>query len=463
MTRKRSGSAVLLVTALLIFAFISLTLILTLTPSVSAAESLTPSVSAAESAAESETENKFCITKISPRNLQPADISTVSVTIKNIGSHSAFHVATEVETAEMLAGETGETGETTPVKVVGRAKKSVGTTSLNSLGCDREATVKYDFYVEKDAEASTYNIPLKVLWREKPEEVGREGWRGREGEENEVRSETLYFGVRVLGQSRAAEIDVVNVTTAPAGAGIKPGTEATLKIKLKNIGGLTVSRLKVRLTAEEPFTPLDSDLEQYLTDLKPNETRTAYFNLSVDREAASSCYELPLVLEYEDEFGSHEKNTSVGVSVKGSPRVLIQEIILEPSKLSSGTEGLLMIRLINTGTESAEDTKIRIAGAEGILTEGHQFIGEIAPDESETATFGVSVAEEEVETGKHGLTIKIAYEDEFGTSCPANSKIYEITVFESEPFLPTKYVYALAGVAAAAVVGYLLLVVRLKK
>ena len=379
--------------------------------------------------------NKFIITDINPENLHPSDISTVSITLKNIGSRSAYHVATEILVDDK-----------SPVKVVGRAKKSIGTSSLNSLGCDREVTVQYDFYIDKNAETTVYHIPMHVIWSD-------------EFEEPTFKNEILDFGIRVSGHSKEAEIDVLNVTTVPAE--IAPGTKASLEIKLENIGYSTLSLLNVRLIAKYPFTPLDSDLEEHINELKPDETITVCFNIAVDSEASSSCYEIPLILEYEDEFGSHQKNTSIGIPVKGNPKVRIQEIILEPGKLTTGTEGLFMIRLINTGTESAEDAKIRISGADEILTEEHQFIGEIAPGESETATFGVSV-DEEAEIGKHGLKISISYEDRFGTSY-SDSKIYEISIFSSEPFIPMEYIYALIAIVLLSVVGYIFITVRFKK
>ena len=406
-----------------VFLFVILFVVLLSLPSANAVEGKT---------------NKFIITDISPENLHPADSSTVSITIKNIGSHSAYHVATEIILVD----------DKSPLKVLGRAKKSIETSALNSLGGGREVTVQYDFYIEKDAEASTYYIPLKVRWNDKPEE-----------KESTAFDETLYFGIRVSGQAKEAEIDIFNVTTVPAV--IEPGTKASLEIKLKNIGCLTISMLDMRLIAEYPFTPVDSDLEEYITELKPGETTTAYFNIAVDSGASSSCYKVPLILEYEDEFGSHQKNTSIGIPVKGDPKVLIQEIILEPCKLTTGTEGLFMIRVINTGTESAEDVKIRISGADDILTEEHQFIGEIAPDESETTTFGVSV-DEEAEIGKHGLRISISYENKVGT-CYSNSKIYEISIFSSEPFIPMEYIYALIAIVLLSVIGYVFITVRFKK
>ncbi|MHC1635833.1 MAG: COG1361 S-layer family protein, partial [Candidatus Methanospirareceae archaeon] len=379
-------------------------------------------------------ENRFCITSIHPQTLQPADISTVSITLKNIGAHSAYHVATEIIIDEK-----------SPIKVLGRAKKDVAL----SIGADREITVQYDFCVDRNANATVYYIPIRVIWSEELEE---------EPEETEIHQETLFFGIRVSGQPKEAEVDIVNVTTVPPE--IKPGTEASLKIEIENIGHSTINSLTVILLMEYPFTPLYSDPEEHIDVLKPGERTTVSFNIAVDIFARSSFYKIPVILKFEDDFGSHEKNTSVGVLVKGEPKVLIQEITLEPPKLSTGTDGLFMIRLINTGTESAEDTKIKIFGGENILTEEHQFIGEVAPGESQTATFGISVSED-AKIGKYGLKISISYKDKFGRNY-SNSKIYEVSIFPAEPFIPMKYVYAFIAILILSTIIYFL-ILRFKK
>jgi hypothetical protein len=385
-------------------------------------------------------ENKFIITDVTPENLQPSDVSTVSIKLKNIGTRAAYHVATEV-----LADDRS------PVRVLGRAKKSIETTSLNSLGSNGEVTVQYDLYIDSNAKAAVYLIPLRVIWSDKPE--------SEKSIIHEFNSEELYFGIKVSGQAKEAKVDILNVTTVPAV--IEPGTKATLEIKLKNIGELAISKLNVRLLAEEPFTPVGSNLEVYVNELNPDETVTVRFNIAVDIRAPSSCYDIPLILEYADEFRIHEKNTSIGIEVKGEPRIFIQETVLEPSKLTTRTDGLFMIRLINTGTESAEDTKIRISGADDIMTEEHQFIGEIAPGKSQTATFGVAV-DEEAKIGKHGIMIRISYKDKYGTSY-ANSKIYEISIYAAESFIPTEYIYALIVIVVLSIIAYVFITVRFKK
>ena len=385
-------------------------------------------------------ENEFIITDVTPENLQPSEITTVSITLKNIGTRAAYHVATDVVADDR-----------SPLKVLGRAKKSIETTSLNSLGSNRKVTVQYDFYIDTNAKTTVYPIPLRVIWSDEPEP--------EKSIIDEFKSEELYFGIKVSGQAKEAKVDILNVTTIPAV--IEPGTKAPLKVKLKNIGELAISKLNVKLLAEYPFTPVGSNLEVYVNELNPEETVTARFNIAVDVRAPSSYYEIPFILEYADEFGYHEKNTSIGIEVKGVPRIFIQEIILEPSKLTTNTVGLLMIRLINTGTESAEDAKIRIPGADNILTEEHQFIGEIAPGESQTAAFGVAV-DEEAKIGKHGLTINISYKDKHGTRY-GNSKIYDLSIFATKPLIPSGYIYAFIVIVVLSIIVYVFITVRFKK
>jgi len=380
--------------------------------------------------------SKFCITNISPIEFRPAESSTISIAIKNIGNRSAYHVATEILI-----------DDTSPVKVIGKAKKSVGHFTHHSIGMGREATVQYEIYVDKYAEIGVYYVPLRVIWSDKPEKEGN------------MSREILNIGIRVIGCAKEAKIDILNVTTVPEV--LKPGQEGVLKIQLKNIGYSTINSLKVRLSAAPPFTPIESDLEEYIATLNQNETVVVNFNVGVDRQAESKYYELNLQLEYEDETARvNLENSTIGIKVKGRPTIYIQEIILEPSKLTRGTSGLFMVRLINAGTEDAEDVKIRIAQKK-ILSEMHQLIGEIAPGKSETATFGINV-DPKAKIGKYGLGIDISYKDKFGNQY-SEFKIYDISIFPKKRLIPKRYLYVLIGIMILLFIGYIIIATRTKE
>jgi len=375
--------------------------------------------------------NKFYIIDITPNALSPSDLKTVKITVENTLIKPAYKVGIEIFPEKE-----------SPVKVVGELKKEIG-----FVGVKERFTVDYDIYIDKNAENGVYYVPMKILWK-------------KSAGEEETMEETLYFSIRITGELKRANIDILNVTTIPEK--VMPGDDFSLRINIKNVGNSDAKSLKSRLIIDSLFIPVGSDTEKYIGSLGVNETVSIEFNMYVKRSAESGEYPLRFVLEYEDEFSrTNIKNTTIGVVVKGSPRIYIQEIIIEPSKLTTDTEGLFMIRLINTGTEKAEDVKVRIAGADKILTEGHQFIGEIAPEESQTVSFGVSV-DEDAEIGKHGLKIDISYQDTFGKSYE-NSKIYEITVFAAEPFIPTEYIYALIAIVVLSLIIYLIIAVRFKE
>ena len=381
--------------------------------------------------------SQFCITNISPTELRPAESSILFITIKNIGNHSVYSVTTDVLVEDISS-----------VKIVGRTKKSVGYNKHDSIGKDREATVQYGIYVNEDAEIGVYYIPLKVVWNDESEKEGN------------ISYEILNAGIKVTGGGKEAKIDISNVTTVPEV--LKPGDEGTLRIQLKNIGYSTINSLKVSLSAVPPFTPIESDLDEYIPTLESNETAVVIFNLGVDSQAESKHYNFCLQLEYEDKTARvHHENSTIGVKVQGQPRINIQEIVDEPSKPTTETEGLFRIRLLNTGTESAENVEIAISGTDDIHTEEHQFIGAIAPGQSKNATFGGPVVKE-AGIEKHGLKLSISYEDKFGASY-FDSKIYEISIFSPEPYIPMEFIYVLTAIVVFSLIVYLIIAVRYRK
>ena len=81
---------------------------------------------------------KFSIVSVSPAELHPSEIETVRITLKNIGNHSAYRVS-----AEVLVKDLERAGS--PVKVLGKARKSVGEPPFYAVGTDSEATVEFDY------------------------------------------------------------------------------------------------------------------------------------------------------------------------------------------------------------------------------------------------------------------------------------------------------------------------------
>lgn len=368
--------------------------------------------------------SEFFITNVSPEEFSPSDLKLLNVTIKNIGSGSATGVTLETRI-----------NETSPIKIVGQSKQYFG-----YVGPRKEATLQFRLYVDEAAPKGIYEIPFLVSWKveglipvQKPYGT----------EYTNKKSVMVNSWVRIVGSRNLAKLDVLNITMIPEV--VKPGDTFDLGLTLKNVGGEPADSINVKLLPTPPFTPIGDDAETYLGSLDPDKTHDITFKINVDIAAPSRQYTMNFITIYESRNIRFRKNGSFGILVKGSPTIYIQEIILEPSKLEPDTEGLLMIRIINTGTERAEDVKIRIIGANNILTETYHFIGEVGINKVETASFGIYV-DPSLKKGVYGLNIDITYKDRFENRY-STSKIQEVSIFPSDSIL----VYILA---AAGVIGF---------
>jgi len=248
--------------------------------------------------------------------------------------------------------------------------------------------------------------------------------------------ETLHLGLQIVGLRNLANLRVMNVVTKPNI--ITPGEAFDLSVSFKNVGGEPAELIKVKLLTDAPLSIIESDAETYIPSLEPNEMAGTDFKIAIDNSAESKLYDVSLSLEYLSRNIKFFKNNTFGIVTRGIPNIYIQEIILQPSKLVQNKDGLLIIKLINTGTENAEDVKVRITGGKGILTESFNFIGEVKRDDIETTSFGVYI-DPSTKTGTHGLNIDITYKDKFGNSY-TESKIYEVSVYPKSSL--TSYIIA---------------------
>lgn len=350
---------------------------------------------------------EFIITDTVPAEFYPSETITFNITIKNIGVGQAIFA-----TAELLPGAD------TQIQIVGVSKKNIG-----SIMAGQARTIEYKVFVDETAATGIYDVPLMVQWKTSLDIVNNQ-------------QETLHLGLQIVGLRNLANLRVMKVITKPDI--ITPGEAFGMSVSFKNVGGEPAELIKVKLLTNPPLSIIESDAETYIPSLEPNETAGTDFRIAIDNSAESKLYDVSLSVEYLSRNIRFVKNNTFGIVTRGIPNIYIQEIILQPSKLVQNKDGLLIIKLINTGTESAEDVKVRIMGGKGLLTESFNFIGEVKRDDIETTSFGVYIDPSE-EIGIHGLNIDITYKDKFGNSY-TESKIYEVSVYPKSSL--TSYIIA---------------------
>ncbi|MFQ6056661.1 MAG: COG1361 S-layer family protein, partial [Methanosarcinales archaeon] len=245
--------------------------------------------------------------------------------------------------------------------------------------------------------------------------------------------EDLDIGIEVVENPEDFKLDITDII---APTNLKAGDTFIVKIKLKNIGKKKVDSIKAKLELPTGFASIGSDTEEYVESLEPNSSAETVFNIQVDKQAISQLYNFDFILEYRGENNRLiTKNSSFGIMLEESPQLYIQDIILEPTKLTPGSNGLLMLQIVNAGTNKIKNAKIIIYGGDNLLTQSQNFIGEIKPGDSESTSFGIYINPNKIKIGKYVLTIQIKYDDLKGNSHIV-SKIYPISIIGGSSLIP---------------------------
>jgi hypothetical protein len=348
----------------------------------------------------------------------PGSIFDVEVNLKNVGEEPADSISLGLEPKY-------------PLTSIGNVPSSY----INTLEPQQKASVNFTLGLDKSADAKLYEVGVRLEYFSK----------------NVLASANESFGVMV--QESLGILDISNITTRPET--IAPGDVFDIDFAPRNLGSESIDGINLRLLPKPPFASIGGAPEAYISTLKPNEGGLVKFNMNVDRIAPTKqFYPMDFEVQYSSRNIKFTKNGSFGIVVKGGPAIYIQEIIVEPTKLEPSTEGLMMVRVINTGTERAEDIKISISGGDNILTESFNFIGGLEINNLETTSFGIFTNPMLTE-GKHELNIDIDYKDRYGNSYNTR-KPYEVTVFESDKGLT--YFIAAGGLIGFSLVVFLIIV-----
>ncbi|MFA4823997.1 MAG: S-layer protein [Methanoregula sp.] len=169
---------------------------------------------------------------------------------------------------------------------------------------------RYKVSVSTDAQKQTYPIDVTVVYED------------NEGDFVTSRSDTV--GVPVGGKADFA------VTSPPSE--MNPGNKKVIKVEYKNTGDTTVKSAQARISAVDPFT--SNDDIAYIGDLKPGESRTVSYVMSVDRSATIKEYGLDSEIRYRDELDNTYISDTMKVKVDVTAPTGATAILSNPIYLS---------------------------------------------------------------------------------------------------------------------------------
>jgi hypothetical protein len=332
----------------------------------------------------------FYVTEVSPESVSPDEFTTLNITIKNLGDDPASYLRAILDPEN-----------TTPISAIGAAKRYLNRAGRVTMASEYfgvvsqgiEILVQYPIHVDENAEAKTYYVPLKLVWRNTSMAED---------------AETLKIGITVSG---APDLVIGGISSNPAR--IYPDKEFNLSVKVENIGTGKAEAVELGLSFPKEF---QGEKTGFLGTIKKDGSSTAVFNLKTLKTAAPGAYTYTLLISYKDEKGfkqSVKKTFEVYVSERGEVDIEIAGITTSPSKLHPGESFSLSLQLENIGKQDAKSVRAEIQPEKEFIGERISFLGSLKEDDISTAIFDMEVSDD-AKPGSYELKVKVIYTDERG-------------------------------------------------
>lgn len=196
--------------------------------------------------------------------------------------------------------------------------------NIDILNSGKSRIVKYKLFVDSSASSGSYKIPLYIY---------------TSGESSGL---VKYLDIVVQG---IPELTILDIESDQ----IKPGSQSTLLVTVKNIGTGTIKRATAIFSSDSEYiNPIFSEGIAYIGNIEPGEEKQFEFTLFIDSATEFGSYESDINITYDDESGnSLSDNFDIGVLVSGSPylQIIKTEVDLEDRELE--------IEIINSGSSKA--------------------------------------------------------------------------------------------------------------
>lgn len=317
-------------------------------------------------------------------------------------------------------------------------------------GVSRTAT--FNVKVADSAEPGTYVLPLEVTYTylQDAEDLGdtlRYNY--------QTRTDTLPLTVQVTPDLRIEVLDVRSES-------LNVGTEGYVYLTLKNVGHDTANKAiaKVARNGASPLIPTDASA--YIGTFAPGETVDVKFKVSVANSAEPQSYPLDVSITYEDYEGDTvtSRSATIGLPVGGK---IAFEVVSPTAILDPGSKNILEVVYRNTGAATVYNAQARISAVDPFTSsDDTAYLGNLAPGETATARFEVSIDAEGTEK-EYGIDSEIRYRDELDNSKISDTLKVQVALEKRSGAFFTNPVFIVVVLAVIIGAGYYIFVYRKKK
>lgn len=206
---------------------------------------------------------------------------------------------------------------------------------------------------------------------------------------------------------------------------LKPGEDGKLSITLENLNNMHLNDVKVALQLgdidENSITINQGSNEKFIKHLEAQDNETFVFDISINPEALSKSYLVPIKVSYKDPLENMYENTIYGsVKVFAQPELLLT---LNSQSIYNVGKGTFTLAIANPGTSKVKGVQLNLLDSQGYeVVEGkNQYIGDLNPDDFQTIQTEIYV--KNVDSDK--LKIELNYLDSYDNK---KSEIIEVPI-----------------------------------
>jgi len=330
----------------------------------------------------------------------PGEDATIPVIIQNSGliqyeyTYPTTLTPRDLPNTAKLMEVTLESGDA-PVTIKSDPQK------VGDLMGGSTLVVQFKARIAADAPSDSYTLPLKVnytyLWA--ADQYGLDQLQYFYKNQEETLELPIHIKPRIVLELISIDLAHVNV-----------GTEGYLDLKLKNIGNEAGRDTVVVLTqvGNSPVIPVASSV--YIGDFPKDSVIPVEYKIAVSKDAEPFNYPVNVSVTYKNSDGDTVASDPVTVGVPVSGKINFS-VVSTPDEVTPGSQGVLEVVYKNTGAATAYDARARIITVDPFTTKDDtSYLGDMAPGETRTAQFDVSVAQGAT-IKEYGLDSELRYRD----------------------------------------------------
>lgn len=368
---------------------------------------------------------------VSPAVLQPGDLGTITATIRNTASTASL-----TETGNLTGAEGGAIASTRSTEItvnIERVRLSGGgvevlsgeNTRVGAIGPGESVPVT--FLIRAPAADGVYFPEIWVVVTDGP---------------------SVSKAVPVNVNTQLALLKKPGLTvekTVPDG--VNPGDDIPVRVDIRNNGLARADQVTVAVNSSSAAITPKTPSTYHLGTLLRGQNATLDMVFSSDRRASLGLNPLILTVTYANADGSTASQTeTIGARLRGRADLGIASLSTDPARIAAGDPVSLVVRLQNTGTDTANSVKASIDLPFSGSTDA--FVGRIEPKNDAPAVYALVAGD----PGTYVYNLSVQYEDDYGVH--THVETLRLTVQKGSSPLPLVAVIVLA-LAAAGVIWYL--------